>query len=219
MPALTKSPRVERLDDVRAERLALADLLDTLGIDDWRVDSLCAGWTVHDVLAHITLLPHQTLRETVGRVLRARGDFNLSEADWARERAAKFGPAELIGQLRETAGMDSRPAMSGRLDPLVDILVHTQDIARPLGRRHAMPAERVEPALNHVWRAGFYGKPAKRFGGLRFVATDAEWSAGEGPDVRGPIGELLMLATGRAAGLAGVTGTGVERVAAVLSAS
>ncbi len=58
----------------------------------------------------------------------------------------------------------------------------------------------------------------KRLRGVRVVATDAEWSAGSGPEeIHGPLSDLLLLATtGRAAGLAGVTGTCVQRLAEAL---
>lgn len=208
--------RVRMLSDVRAERLNLAGLLDTLDDREWRAQSLCAGWTVRDVVAHLTLADRE-FTATVLRVIRARGDFDRVTADMARERALRYSPAELVAQLRETAGQPRRFPLSGPLDPLVDILVHGQDIARPLGRRREMAPERVAPALDYVWSSRFYGRPGKRFGGLRFVATDATWSAGEGArEVRGPVGDLLLLATGRAAGLAGLTGTGVGEVAAKL---
>ena len=68
----------------------------------------------------------------------------------------------------------------------------------------------------HVIASPFSGA-RKRLSGTRLVATDQEWSAGKGPDeVRGPAGDLLLLATGRAAGLAAVTGPGAERIAAAL---
>lgn len=121
---------------------------------------------------------------------------------------------ELVAQLRATAGLDHRLPLSGPLDPLVDILVHGQDIARPLGRQREMAVDRVAPALDHAWSSMFYGRPDKRFRGLRFIATDAGWSAGEGTrEVRGPASDLLLLVTGRAAGLAGLTGVGVEEAA------
>lgn len=208
--------RVQMLSDVRAERLDLADLLDTLDDREWRAQSLCAGWTVRDVVAHLTLADRE-FTATVLRVIRARGDFDRVTADMARERALRYSPAELVAQLRETAGQPRRFPMSGPLDPLVDILVHGQDIARPLGRRREMAAGRVAPALDYVWSSSFYGRPEKRFGGLRFVATDAGWSAGGGQrEIRGPVGDVLLLATGRTAGLAGLTGPGVEEAAARL---
>ncbi|MFC5747639.1 maleylpyruvate isomerase family mycothiol-dependent enzyme [Actinomadura rugatobispora] len=206
--------RDEILAWVRAERLGLADFLDTLDEHEWRADSLCQGWTVHDVAAHMTLSTRTTLLVAVKGAIRARGDFNRMEADLARERAARYGPAALVEQLRETAGSARRTPGAAPLDPLVDVLVHGQDIARPLGRVREMPAEPAIPALEHVLRRRFYGA-RKRLRGTRLTATDVRWSAGEGPDeIRGPIADLLMLATGRTAGLAALTGAGVARVAA-----
>jgi uncharacterized protein (TIGR03083 family) len=210
--------RTEVLPLVEAERLDLADFLEGLDDHEWTVPSLCAGWTVHDVAAHLTLSTRQTSLGTFVRALRARGDINAAFAGWARERAAAFGPAEVIAQLRETAGSTHRMTISSPFDPLLDILVHGQDIARPLGRDRGVRADRALPALDHAWTSPFYGA-GQRFDGLRFVATDLEWSTGTGPrEVRAPASDLLLLATGRAAGLAGTTGPGAgaaqERMAA-----
>ena len=187
---------------VEAERRDLADLLDRLAPADWDVESLCADWTVRDVVAHLTLVTRLSKPAAVLGVLRARGDIHKMIGDAARRRGAEFTPAELVAQLRATAGSARRPLGAQPSDPLVDILVHGQDIARPLGRDRPMQPERVQPALEHVWSSSFYGA-RKRFAGLRFVATDVVWSAGEGAEVRGPSGELLLLLTGRSADLGG----------------
>jgi uncharacterized protein (TIGR03083 family) len=200
---------------VEAERRDLADLLDRLARADWDVGSLCAGWTVRDVVAHLALATRLSRRAAVLGVLRARGDVNRMIHDAARRRAAEFGTAELVAQLRATAGSARRPLGTQPPDPLVDLLVHGQDIARPLGRVRPMPGERVLPALEHVWRSSFYGA-RRRFAGLGFVATDLDWSAGEGAEVRGPGGELLMVLTGRGAGLDGLDRPGAAEAAARL---
>lgn len=208
--------RDEILAWVKAERLSLADFLDDLGDHEWQAASLCPGWTMHDVAAHLTLSTRSTLLGTIKGAIRARGDFNRMVADEARERAARFAPAELVAQFRETAGSARRSPGSGPLDPLADALVHGQDIARPLGRVRAMPAEPTIAALDHILASPFYGA-RKRFRGTRLTATDLDWSAGEGPDeARGPAADLLLLATGRAAGLAGLSGPGAERIAAAM---
>ncbi|MGY5307025.1 maleylpyruvate isomerase family mycothiol-dependent enzyme [Nocardia gipuzkoensis] len=200
----------------RAERLGVADFLDDLHDHEWAADSLCPGWTVHDVSAHLTLSNRVTLGATIAGVVRARGDWNRMTEWMARDRASRYTPAELIAQLREGAGWTRRAPGAGPLDPLVDTMIHGQDIARPLGRRRDMPAEQAVVALEHVLRSPFYGSK-KRLRGVRVVATDAEWSAGSGPEeIHGPLSDLLLLATGRAAGLAGVTGTGVQRLAQAL---
>ena len=200
----------------KAERLGLADFLDDLEGADWEAPSLCTGWTVHDVVAHLTLSTRTTLPGMVKGMVRAHGDWERMEFDAARRRAADFGPAELIAQFRETAASTRRAPLSAPLDPLVDVLVHGQDIARPLGRVRPTPQEQTIAALEHVLASPFYGA-RKRLRGVRLVATDANWSRGEGQDeARGPAGDLLLLATGRAAGLTGVSGPGAERLATVL---
>lgn len=195
----------------------MAVFLESLEEEEWQTPSLCAGWTVHHVLAHLALSTRQPFLSTMIRVARARGDFHRVEANLAVEYGRAYQPRELIAQLRETAGSPYRFPLSGPLDPLTDVLVHGQDIARPLGRERTMPRERVVPVLDYVWKATFYGA-RKRFAGLRFVATDADWSSGPAqsgvPEVRGPVDDILLLATGRGAGLTGLTGQGADEVAA-----
>ncbi|MEU7141213.1 maleylpyruvate isomerase family mycothiol-dependent enzyme [Nocardia sp. NPDC046473] len=208
--------RDQTLAWVRAERLALADFFAELGEHEWQVQSLCAGWTVHEVLAHVTLSSTDTLWGTLVGIVRARGDWNRMNADQARDHAAQFRPAELIAQLRESAGSARRAPGASPLDPLVDMMIHGQDVARPLGRVREMPAEPACAALDHVLRSPFYGA-RKRLRGIRLTATDAEWAGGNGPEaIRGPLSNLLLVATGRTAGLAALTGPGVERVTAAL---
>jgi uncharacterized protein (TIGR03083 family) len=201
--------RVEMLDDVAAERLALADELEGLTDEQWATPSLCAGWTVRDVAAHLTLSTRTTVPRFVWATLKARGDVDRAFADEARERAGRFTTAELITQLREMARVDRRLRLSGPLDPLNDLLVHRQDIAVPLGRTVDPPVERVAPCLPFIWAAPFVGA-AKRFAGLRLVATDSGWTEGEGPELRGPASGLLLALNGRPAGLERLEGPGLE---------
>jgi hypothetical protein len=49
----------------------------------------------------------------------------------------------------------------------------------------------------------------KRAHGLRLVATDVEWTWGDGPEVRGTGEALLVALTGRPAALDDLTGDGV----------
>ncbi|MFC9997003.1 maleylpyruvate isomerase family mycothiol-dependent enzyme [Nocardia sp. NPDC127526] len=182
---------------IRTERLELADFLDDLTAAEWRQPSLCDGWTTHEVLAHITLSNRETVWDTVKGIVRARFDWNRMTADQARDRAASYTPAQLLGQLREAAGTMKRAPGASPLDPLVDIIVHGQDIARPLGRTWRTPVARVLPALDQVLASRFYGAP-KRVRGLRLSATDADWTYGDGPDeLSASAIDLLMLATGR----------------------
>lgn len=197
---------------VRAERHRLCDFLEGLDDADWSSPSLCSAWTVRQVVAHLTVTTRATVGFVAKATIRARGSFDRMTADVARDRAARFTPAELIGQLRQSAESSRRMPGSGPMDPLMDLLVHGQDIARPLARRHPVRIDVAVPVLTYVVANRLLGAP-KRLAGLELMATDTSWSSGEGPQVRGGVADLLLVAAGRPAGLAGLTGPGVEGLA------
>jgi uncharacterized protein (TIGR03083 family) len=104
------------------------------------------------------------------------------------------------------------------MDPLMDVVVHAQDIARPLGRHHTTPPDVAVQVLGYLAGNRLLGGP-RRVAGLHLVATDAEWSTGEGPQVRGPVSDLLLTVAGRPAGLAQLTGPGVDDLTGRLAAA
>jgi uncharacterized protein (TIGR03083 family) len=209
---------VQVLTEIEAERLDLCDFLEQLGPDEWSTASLCPGWTVHDVLAHVTTTTGGKALAGVRAFIRARGNWERMVADQARAKAAAFPPDVLIEQLRAIAGSPRRAFGSKPLDPLLDVLVHGQDIARPLGRDRPMPVHRTVPALQHAIASPWYGAK-KRFRDVRLIATDADWSTGDGSaELRGPAGDLLLVATGRQAGLGSLTGDGMQLVTERLTA-
>ncbi|NRQ40272.1 maleylpyruvate isomerase family mycothiol-dependent enzyme [Nonomuraea sp. NN258] len=202
---------------VEAERLSLCALLEKLDDAEWATPSLCSGWTVRDVAAHLTTTTRTTPLSMVTGMIRARGDFHRMTDRRARARAAAATPAELVTLLRESAASARRMPGSGPLDPLVDLLVHGQDIARPLGRDRPMPRAAAVAALSYVAGNRFYHAP-ERLDGLRLVASDAPWTSGDGQEVRGTAADLLLVATGRPAGLAGLSGPGLDVLTARMSA-
>lgn len=198
----------EILAAVQDERLRLCALLDTLDEADWAVPSLCAGWTVREVVAHLTIPTRATWLGVAIGALKARGSFDRMAMNQAKARAARYSSTELIGQLRESARSSRRMPGSGPLDPLIDVLVHGQDIARPLDEVHSIPVPLAVAALDAAAGNAFFGGRT-RFADLRIIATDADWTSGDGPEVRGPAADLLLAATGRAAGLEHLVGEGV----------
>lgn len=211
--------RAEMQAAITSERLRLADVLDELAPEEWRTPSLCTAWTVKDVVAHMTLTSRLTRPAAIRGMLAARFDINRFIADAARARAAQYSPAELVAQFRESAASMRRPIGTKPMDPLVDVLGHGQDITRPLHRTLAMRPEHVVPALEFALSTRFYGA-TRRLAGLRLVATDADWSSdGDGRELRGPAGDLLLVATGRPAGLAALEGPGVEELTPRLATS
>ncbi|MFI7675060.1 maleylpyruvate isomerase family mycothiol-dependent enzyme [Actinophytocola sp. NPDC049390] len=194
------------LDWTRDERLSLADLFESLDEHQWQAPSLCAGWSVLHVAAHLTTSTRTTWRTVLTGMVRARGDWNRMVDHLARDIAARHTRQELIAQLRETAGSPRRAPGAAEVDPLLDAIVHGQDVARPLGLARPMPLEPTIASLEHILTSRFYGA-RKRFAHMRLEATDCDWSAGDGPhQLRGPVGDLLMVATGRPTGLATLSG-------------
>ncbi|HYX94697.1 MAG TPA: maleylpyruvate isomerase family mycothiol-dependent enzyme [Geodermatophilus sp.] len=212
-PALSR-PEVDAA--VAAERHRVADLVADLPDEQWATPSLCSAWTVRDVVAHLTV----TTRMTVPRLLRAavlaRGSFDRMAVDLAAQRAEAYPTDELVAQLRQSADSTRRFPGSTPRDPLMDLVVHGQDIARPLGRRHVSPPDVVADCLAYVATNRFLGGP-RRLAGVRLISTDTGWTLGEGAELRGPDVDLLLVAAGRRVGLEALEGPGAAVVGARLS--
>lgn len=211
-PAL---PRAAVDEAVCAERLRLAGFVADLTDEQWATPSLCSGWTVRDVVAHLTTTTRTSVPRLLRAAVRARGSFDRVVVDLAAERAAVSTAAELVAQLRESAASTRRMPGSSPMDPLMDLVVHAQDVARPLGRRHVSPPDVVAACLAYVATNRFMGGP-QRLAGVRLVSTDTGWTHGDGAELRGPDIDLLLATAGRRAGLDGLEGSGAEVLAARL---
>jgi uncharacterized protein (TIGR03083 family) len=199
------------------QRSSLADLLEDLREDEWDAPSLCAGWRVREVAAHLALA-HTGTGAALAGLVRARGSFDRMVRDTALRHSAAPS-AQLVREIRAMVGSRRHAPGITHLEPLLDVLVHGQDIAIPLGRPRPVPSDAGAVAATRVWTmpwpmsATFAAR--RRLAGLRLVATDADWSAGAGERVEGPVGALLLLLTGRtAAALGQLSGPGTARLAA-----
>lgn len=201
---------------VDAERRSLADLLETLPPEAWAAPSLCRGWRVRDVAAHLALAHMGRAQALVG-LARARGSFAGMVRDTAR-RHASVPPEQIVAEIRAMAGSRRLAPGITHLEPLIDVLVHGQDIAIPLGRPRSMPVDAAAAAATRVWAyrwpLSVAFRARERLAGLELVATDTRWAVGRGNRVDGPISALLLLLTGRTAGLDRLSGPGLERIAA-----
>ena len=211
MSSLSGLLRADVDQAVSAERRRLADHVADLTDEQWATPSLCAAWTVRDVIAHLTVTTRLTVPRLLRAAARARGSFDRMEVGLAAERAVAYTTVDLVAQLRESAGSTRRFPGSTPMDPLMDLVVHGQDIARPLGRRYVSPPEVVAACLAYVATNRFMGGP-RRLSGVRLVSTDTGWTLGDGAELRGPDTDLLLVAAGRRAGLAALDGPGVAVV-------
>ncbi|XUL86066.1 maleylpyruvate isomerase family mycothiol-dependent enzyme [Streptomyces galilaeus] len=181
---------------IAAERREMADLLDTLTPAQWEAPSLCAGWRVREVVAHLSM----GFRYPTGRVLwelaKARGNLHRTTDRLARRDAAGHTDRELAGFLREHAHHPWKPPVGGIAAALGHDVVHGLDITVALGLKRDVPEDRLRIVLNAVDPRAF-----RLFGtdldGVRLRADDLDWSFGTGAPLRGRAQDLLLVAYGR----------------------
>jgi uncharacterized protein (TIGR03083 family) len=173
------------------KRQDFADLLAGLSPDQWEQPSLCERWRVRDVVAHV--LSYEELSRW-GLVMRfAKGGFlpNRVNAVGVAEYATR-SPEQLTELARASIRPRGLTAGFGGMIALVDGMIHQQDIRRPLGIPRTIPPDRLRAVLNYSLTVPAV-RGAKRFRRVRLVATDLDWSHGDGPEVRGS-GEALLMA-------------------------
>ena len=198
---------------VAQERSALGRLLAGLTDEQWEQPSLCDRWRVRDVAGHAIAWSDTSLREVAAAVWRGRGRYNAMVYEAGRRRGAR-PTSVILADFDRLAASRRRPPIVGPNEALLDILVHTQDIAIPLGLRHEMPADAAAHCAARAWRISFPFGVRRRLSGYRLEATDVDWAVGDGALVRGPVSALLLLVTGRRAALPQLTGEGVGRLQA-----
>jgi uncharacterized protein (TIGR03083 family) len=198
------------------QRSDVADLLDKLSEQEWSTPSLCAAWTVRQVAAHLTLA-HMRLLPCLVAIGRSRGSIDRMIRDTAI-RQARLPVQDYAPRLRAMIGSRRTVPFVTELEPLLDILVHAQDIARPLGRAWPMPVDAAMTAADRVWSMSAPFHARRRLAGYQLVATDTRWHVGSGQPVEGPMAALLLLLTGRPAALTQLSGTGAADLAATYPA-
>ena len=192
---------------VHAERKALAADLRGLSSEDWARPSLCSGWTVRDVLAHMTSAAKLTPPAFFGRMIGSGFSFDKAqEKGIAAERGASA--ADTLANFESVVTSVKHPPGPTQTW-LGETIVHSEDIRRALGIQHAYPTGAVVTVADFYKGSNLLIGSKNRIGGLTLRATDAQWSTGTGPEVSGPILSLVMAMTGRKAADDDLTGEGV----------
>ncbi len=190
-----------------SERGALAEDLTGLSSDKWATPSLCEDWTVQEALAHMTSTAHVS----------PPGFFlGLAAAGFNFERFARKGIERWQGGSPNQTLQNIREAQHSRTHPpgpsatwLGEVIVHAEDIRRPLGIAHEYPHDSLRQVLDFYKGSNAIIGTKRRIEGLTLRATDLDWANGSGPEVRGPALSLLLAGTGRQAALADLVGDGV----------
>jgi uncharacterized protein (TIGR03083 family) len=192
---------------IRAERSALAEDLDDLRDEQWSAASLCGGWTIQEVVAHLTAGASIGAIRWLTSILAARGNADRHNA---RRLAEHIGatPADTLTGFRSV--IDSTTAASPHIPAwLGEIVVHAQDIRRPLGIEREPSIEATTAVASFFASRNFTVASKSAIAGLRVEATDGSFAHGSGPLVRGSTIALTMAMAGRSAYCVDLTGPGV----------
>jgi uncharacterized protein (TIGR03083 family) len=182
--------------ETRAERERLAGLLGDLTPEQWGAPSLCDGWRVREVVAHMTMPYRTNAVGVLAGLVRARFSFNRYADRDARSATRAMSDAELLGLLRRNVDHPWRPPGGGEVGALSHDVIHGLDFTEPLGLPPA-PAERLALVL-----ASSKPRQLKYFGvdlgGRKLAATDSDASVGDGSTVVAMTSkDILLVVTGR----------------------
>ncbi|MFE0627153.1 maleylpyruvate isomerase family mycothiol-dependent enzyme [Streptomyces sp. NPDC058864] len=179
-----------------AEFLALADLLERAPGAWWDTPSLCEGWRVREVVAHMTMAARYSQEAFMALLAEHGFDFTrLSDAVAARDGALPTG--ELAGCLRSEVMQRWQPPGGGAHGALNHVVIHGLDITVPLGAERRVPAKTLGILLDDLTTGGGHARFGVAVEGRRLRATDLDWSYGSGPELRGTGEDLALAMCGR----------------------
>ena len=192
---------------IHAEREALIADLATLTDGQWAARSLCASWTVRDVLGHMITTAKMTPPKFFVSMAGAGFRFNNMNAKGvAAEATAK--PADGLAVFRSHLKDTTHPP--GPVEAMLgEAVIHPADIRTPLGIAHQYPEEALTRVADFYKASNLIVGAKQRIDGLTLRATDTGWSTGSGPEVTGPHLSLILAMTGRSAALADLSGDGL----------
>ena len=197
---------------IHGERKALAADLEALTDAQWETPSLCGDWTVRDALAHMTATAKISPPQFFTKIITSGFSLkNVQAKDIATERGGS--PADTLARFQAEVNSSKHPP--GPTDTwLGEVIVHSEDIRRPLGVKHEYARDAVVRVADFYKGSNLVIGAKKRIAGLRLRATDTDWVHGEGPEVSGPMVALVMAMTGRKAAMEDLSGEGVATLQA-----
>jgi uncharacterized protein (TIGR03083 family) len=194
---------------IHAERAALAADLESLSDEQWNMPSWCAGWSVREVLGHMTSTAGMTTWKFVTSWAGTGFRFNvMNERNAAGQLEGT--PADTLARFNAVLSAETHPP--GPVDAMLgEVVVHAADIRRPLEIPHEYPPETLIRVADFFRRSNLILGSKTRVAGLTLRASDTEWGAdGAGPEVTGPMLALVMVMTGRPAALRELSGNGLD---------
>jgi len=182
---------------VAAEFTSLADLLSAATGAQWDTWSLCAGWRVREVIAHLTMAARYSEQEFMAELQR-RGLDVTQLSDEIAGRDANLPTSQLVACLRSEVMRQWTPPGGGYRRALRLVVIHGLDVTVPLGVPHGCSDETIRVVLDGLTRDGDHGHFGIAIEGRCLAATDLDWSYGSGAALRGTAGDLALALCGRA---------------------
>jgi len=192
---------------IHDERNRAADMLEALTPEQWSADTMCEGWNVRLVAAHMMIAGEQSTGRFIKGLVGSGFRFDtMTKRDVSQ--AAQLSPTEIIARIRARTTTTNKPPAPA-MAMLGEVVVHGTDIRQPLGIPDDTTMEAKLACLDMFKRSNFPVPTKKAIEGLHLRATDTDWSYGTGPEVAGPALAILMAMTKRPL-LASLSGDGVE---------
>jgi uncharacterized protein (TIGR03083 family) len=197
---------------VIAERQSLSDFLGTLEPQQWTAPTWCDKWNVQDLVAHLTAAGNITAPHFFAGFIKTGFKFDdFVEGDLRNYSGGS--PADVKARFDEIITSTRKPPGPAYV-ALGEVMVHGEDIRRPLGARGEHSPEHLVALAEKYKQTGAPLRAKKRLVGLKLQATDVDWASGDGPEVRGPCMSLILAMVGRGTALADCEGDGVDTLRA-----
>ena len=180
-----------------AEFASLAGLLAAASDAQWDTPSMCEGWRVREVVAHMTMAARYSEEEFMAELRRCEFDFTRL-SDEVASRDARLPVNELVANLRSEchAALDpARRRLPRRAQPRGDSRAGRD---RAAGRVPLLPDETIRVVLDDLAAGGGHARFGVAIDGRHLQASDLDWSHGSGPVLRGAAGDLALALCGRA---------------------
>ena len=183
---------------VAAEFESLANLLADATQAQWDTWSLCEGWRVREVIAHMTMPARYTEEEFMAELQRCGFDFTLLSNEIAA-RDAGLPASDLVASLRSEVMRDWTPPGGGYHGALNHAVIHGLDATVPLGGPRLTPDSTIRVILDDLASGDVHARFGTNIEGRRLQATDLDWSYGSGTTLSGTAADLALAMCGRVA--------------------
>jgi uncharacterized protein (TIGR03083 family) len=201
----------ETWEHIHAERTHMAETLAGFSEEQWNTPSWCTGWSVRQTAGHILAAAEQTPLNFYKDLIAAGFKFDVFTGRDAK-RLGALEPEELVRRLRARTTTTNHPP-APVLAMLGEIIVHGEDIRRPLGLSHQAPQVALVAVADSWKNSNLLIGSKRRIAGIRLQATDCEWVHGTGPEVAGPLNSLVLAMTGRKGAHSDLHGEGLPILA------